>query len=127
DGVNVSSWEPRGNGTNFQFGASMQSLEPHRNDLVILRSIDFATSNKTNYNVNDQQITANPHNLGIAHMLTASQMIVRVQNRANHVTNSTAGSPSIDQAIAQAISGETKLRSLELSVESTTSKLEPMV
>lgn len=127
DGVNVSTWEPRGEGTDFQFGSSMQALEPHRDDLVILRGIDFATSNKTNYNVNGQQITANPHDLGMAHMLTASQMVVRVQGRADHVTNGTAGGPSIDQAIAQAIGGETKLRSLELGVESTTSKLEPMV
>jgi hypothetical protein len=121
DGVNPSTWEPKGDGTNFTFGSSMTSLEPHREDLVILRGVNFETSYRTT------DAKANPHDLGMAHMLTASQMIVRAKGRADHVTNGTAGGPSIDQAIAQAIGGETKLRSLELGVESTTSKLEPMV
>jgi hypothetical protein len=47
--------------------------------------------------------------------------------RAGHILDGTAGGPSVDQVIAQKIGGETKLRSLELGVESTISDLEPMV
>ncbi len=121
DGVNPSTWEPQGEGTNFTLRSGLQPLEAHRDDIVILRGIDMETSYRTT------DAKANPHDLGMAHMLTASQMIVRAKGRADHVTNGTAGGPSIDQAIAQAIGGETKLRTLELGVESTTSKLEPMV
>lgn len=127
DGINTKTWEPTGEGTGFQLSTSLKALEPHRDDIVILRGVDFATSNKPSFNVNGGQINANPHDLGMAHMLTASHMVVRAQGRADHVTNGTAGGPSIDQAIAQVIGGQTKLRSLELGVESTTSKLEPMV
>jgi hypothetical protein len=69
----------------------------------------------------------NPHDLAMAHMLTGIRMQGSTFGRAGHVLDGTAGGPSVDQAIAQVIGGETKLRSLELGVQSTISNLEPMV
>ncbi len=118
NGVRTNTWEPTGEGANFQLSQALQPLEPHRDDLVILRGIDAETSYMQN---------GNPHDLAMAHMLTASRMQVRATGRADHVIDGTVGGPSIDQAIAQAIGNDTRLRSLELGVESTTSVLEPMV
>lgn len=117
-GVAPNTWEPSGDGTNFTLGQSLQALEPHRDDLVILRGIDAETS---------YMQEGNPHDLAMAHMLTATRMQVRAVGRADHVVDGTVSGPSIDQAIAQAIGNDTRLRSLELGVESTTTVLEPMV
>jgi hypothetical protein len=117
-GVAPRLWEPTGEGTDFELSKCLEALTPHRDDLVFLRGIDAKTSTM-------QQ--GNPHDLAMAHMLTADLMQVRRVGRADHVVDGTVSGPSIDQAIAEAIGGETRLRSLELGVESTTSKLEPMV
>lgn len=117
-GVAPNVWEPSGEGSSFSLSAPLAPLEPHKNDLVILRGIDAETS---------YMQEGNPHDLAMAHLLTASRMIVRRLGRADHVVDGTVSGPSIDQAIAQAIGGETRLRSLELGVESTTTVLEPMV
>lgn len=117
-GIAPNTWEPTGEGTSFELGQSIQPLTPHRDDLVILRGIDAATSYMQD---------GNPHDLAMAHLLTAMRMQVRQLGRADHVVDGTAGGPSIDQTIAQAIGNDTRLRSLELGVEATTSVLEPMV
>lgn len=117
-GVAPNGWEPTGDGTSFELGRNLQPLTPHRDDLVLLRGIDAETS---------YMQEGNPHDLAMAHMLTASRMQVRRVGRADHVVDGTVSGPSIDQAIAQAIGNDTRLRSLELGVESTTTVLEPMV
>jgi hypothetical protein len=93
-------------------------LTVHRDDLVVMRGINAETS---------YMEQGNDHDLSMAHMLTAMRMRVNSTGRAGHVIDGTVGGPSIDQVIAQTIGGETKLRSLELGVESTTPALEPMV
>ena len=118
NGVIPDAWTPSGGETDFVLGPTLEPLDPHRDDLVILRGINAETSYMQN---------GNPHDLSMAHMLTAMRMRVDSTGRAGHVINGTAGGPSIDQVIAQAIGGETSLRSLELGVESTVTKLEPMV
>jgi hypothetical protein len=118
NGMLPNTWEPKGGETDFEFSQALQPLAPHRDDLVILRGVDAETSYMQD---------GNPHDLGMAHMLTAMRMQVRRVGRADHVVDGTAGGPSIDQAIAQAIGNDTRLRSLELGVEATTSVLEPMV
>ncbi len=117
-GVAPNVWEPSGEGSTFTLSQALQPLLPHQNDLVILRGIDAATS---------YMQEGNPHDLAMAHLLTASRMQVRRVGRADHVVDGTVSGPSIDQAIAQAIGNDTRLRSLELGVESTTTVLEPMV
>lgn len=121
DGIAKNTWEPKGDGVGYELGSGLQALAPHKDDLVFLRGIGMETSYLAS------ESSRNPHDLGMAHLLTASKMRVRQTGRADHVTDGTASGPSIDQAIAQAIGGETRLRSLELGVESTASVLEPMV
>ncbi len=118
NGVIVDSWKPTGGETDFVLSPTLEPLQPHRDDIVVLSGVGAETSYMQN---------GNPHDLSMAHMLTAMRMRVNSLGRADHVISGTAGGPSIDQALAQAIGGETKLRSLELGVESTTSALEPMV
>jgi hypothetical protein len=117
-GAIMSNWKPTGGETDFVLSPALQPLEAHRGDLVVLSGIDAATSYMQD---------GNPHDLSMAHMLTAMRMKVNKLGRADHVVNGTVGGPSIDQAIAKVIGGQTKLRSLELGVESTTTALEPMV
>jgi hypothetical protein len=118
NGVIPANWRPTGGVTDFVLSPALQPLAAHRDDLVVLGGINVETS---------YMQAGNPHDLGMAHMLTAMRMRVNSTGRGGHVINGTAGGRSIDQAIAAAIGGETKLKSLELGVESTTSALEPMV
>jgi hypothetical protein len=118
NGVIPANWKPTGGVTDFVLSPALQPLAAHRDDLVVLGGIDVETSYMQD---------GNPHDLAMAHMLTAMRMRVNSTGRGGHVINGTAGGRSIDQAIATAIGGETKLKSLELGVEATTSVLEPMV
>lgn len=117
-GVIPANWKPTGGVTDFVLSPALQPLAEHREQLVVLGGIDVKTS---------YMQVGNEHDLAMAHMLTAMRMRVNGTGRGGHVINGTAGGPSIDQAIAAAIGGETKLKSLELGVEATTSVLEPMV
>jgi hypothetical protein len=118
NGVMMNQWKPTGGETDFVLSPTLAPLAEHRDDLVVLSGINAETSYMQD---------GNPHDLSMAHMLTAMRMRVNALGRADHVINGTAGGPSIDQEIAKAIGNDTKLRSLELGVESTASVLEPMV
>lgn len=118
NGVIERDWLPSGTETDFVLGPSLAPLEPHRNDLVVLHGLNAETS---------YMQTANEHDLAMAHMLTAMRMRGSQVGRAGHIVDGTAGGPSIDQALAASIGGDTKLRSLELGVASTITDLEPMV
>lgn len=117
-GAIMNNWKPTGGETDFQLSPALLPLADHRDDLIVLSGIN----NETSY-----MQGGNDHDLAMAHMLTAMRMKINQLGRANHIVNGTVGGPSIDQAIAAAIGGQTKLRSLELGVESTTTGLEPMV
>src|SRR6187399_3577532 len=117
-GVIESNWLPTGSETDFALGTSLAALEPHKSDIVVLHGLDAETS---------YMQSGNEHDLAMAHMLTAMRMRGSQVGRAGHIVDGTAGGASIDQALAAAIGGETKLRSLELGVASTITDLEPMV
>ena len=72
---------------------------------------------------------ANVHDQGMTHMLTAIPLVQgpSAPGRAGHFVDGSAGGPSIDQHIAQAIGGTTLLRSLELGVNSKDTFLELLV
>jgi hypothetical protein len=118
NGVIEKDWTPSGGETDFKLGAELASLEPHRNEIVILRGLN----NETSY-----MQDGNPHDLAMGHLLTCMRMQVKGLGRAGHIVDGTAGGPSIDQVLAKTIGNDTKLRSLELGVQSTTTDLEPMV
>ncbi len=118
NGLIEKDWLPTGGQTDFVLGKELSALTPHRNEIVILHGLN----NETSY-----MQDGNPHDLSMAHMLTAMRMKVNGLGRAGHVIDGTAGGPSIDQALAKEIGNDTKLRSLELGVQSTITDLEPMV
>lgn len=118
NGVIEKDWTPTGGEKDFTLSKTLAPLEAHKQDLVILKGLNAESSYLQE---------GNPHDLAMAHMLTGMRMQGSKFGRAGHILDGTAGGPSIDQALAKAIGNDTKLRSLELGVESTISDLEPMV
>lgn len=118
NGVIDPDWVPQGGETDFTLSTSLAPLQAHRNDIVVLHGLNAETS---------YMQEGNPHDLAMAHMLTGMRMQGSTFGRAGHILDGTAGGPSIDQALAKVIGNDTKLRSLELGVQSTISDLEPMV
>jgi hypothetical protein len=109
--------------TEFGLSPILSPLEPFKNDLVVLRGMNFESS-QSKYGP-----IANVHDQGMTHMLTATGLVKGPAGagRANHFLDGSAGGPSIDQHIAEAIGGTTLLPSLELGVESTDTFLETLV
>jgi hypothetical protein len=119
NGTIMDQWQPEGGETDFTLSPILTALEPHRDDLLIMRGLN----NEASY-IYDP----NAHDTSMATMLTADALVVGPSGtgRAGHVLDGTANGPSIDQQIAGVIGSETKLPSLELGVQSTTTILEPM-
>jgi hypothetical protein len=118
NGVIDADWTPTGGEKDFVLSTALAPLAPHRSDINIVQGLNAETSYM-------QQ--GNPHDLAMAHMLTGMRMQGSSFGRAGHILDGTAGGPSVDQALAKLIGGDTKLRSLELGVQSTITDLEPMV
>jgi hypothetical protein len=109
--------------TDFTLSPILQPLAGHQQDIVVLRGVSME-STQGKYGP-----IANVHDQGMTHMLTAIPLIKGPAGagRANHFLDGSAGGPSIDQHIAQAIGGSTFLPSLELGCESTDTFLELLV
>jgi hypothetical protein len=109
--------------TEFTLSPILEPLQPFKNDIVILRGMNFESS-QSKYGP-----IANVHDQGMTHMLTGIGLVKGPAGagRANHFLDGSAGGPSIDQHIAAAIGQQTLLPSLELGVESTDTFLETLV
>jgi hypothetical protein len=109
--------------TDFTLSRMLKPLEPFQNDIVVLRGVSMESTNGKYGPI------ANVHDQGMTHMLTATGLVKGPAGagRANHFLDGSAGGPSIDQHIAQAIGGQTLLPSIELGVESTDTFLETLV
>ena len=118
NGVIDADWTPTGGQKDFVLSTALAPLAPHRADINIVQGLNAETS---------YMQEGNPHDLAMAHMLTGMRMKSTTVGRAGHSVDGTAGGPSIDQALAKVIGSDTKLRSLELGVQSTITDLEPMV
>jgi hypothetical protein len=118
NGVIDADWTPKGGEKDFTLSAALSPLAPHRADINIVQGLNAETT---------YMQEGNPHDLAMAHMLTGMRMRGGNFGRAGHILDGTAGGPSVDQALAKVIGGATKLRSLELGVQSTITDLEPMV
>ena len=118
NGVIDADWTPAGGEKDFTLSTALAPLAPHQGDINIIQGLNAETSYM-------QQ--GNPHDLAMAHMLTGMRMQGSTFGRAGHILDGTAGGPSVDQALAKVIGSATKLRSLELGVQSTITDLEPMV
>lgn len=119
NGMIKDQWQPSGGESDFTLSPILSSLEPHRDDLLIMRGLNNDASYIYGPNAHDTSMTT---------LLTADAMLVGPSGtgRAGHVLDGTAAGPSIDQEIARVIGGQTKFSSLELGVQSTTTILEPM-
>jgi hypothetical protein len=113
NGTIKDQWQPAGSETSFTLSPILKPLEPHQSDLLILRGLD----NEASY-----LYEPNAHDTSMATMLTGDKLLVGPSGtgRAGHVLDGTCAGPSIDQEIARVIGGATKLPSLELGVQSTT-------
>lgn len=119
NGTIKDQWQPTGTETNFTLSPILQPLTGSESDLLIMRGLN----NEASY-----IYEPNAHDASMATMLTADKLVLGPSGtgRAGHVLDGTSNGPSIDQEIARIIGGATKLPSLELGVQSTTTILEPM-
>jgi hypothetical protein len=119
NGTIKDQWQPSGTETSFTMSPILKPLETHQSDLLIMRGLN----NEASY-IYDP----NAHDTSMATMLTGNALVIGPSGtgRAGHVLDGGAAGPSIDQEIARVIGGTTKLPSLELGVQSTTTILEPM-
>ncbi len=120
NGSIMDQWQPSGSETNFTLSPILSPLQAHKEDLLILRGLN----NEASY-VREM----NAHDFSMSTMLTGNFLRGGPSGLGNfgHILDGTVDGPSIDQEIARAIGSETKLPSLELGVQSTTTILDPMV
>ena len=120
NGMIKDAWQPTGTESSFTLSPILTPLAAHQSDMLIMRGL----SNEASYIYG-----ANAHDTSCTTMLTADKLMVGPSGtgRAGHVLDGNCHGPSIDQEIARVIGGATKIPSLELGVQSTTTILEPMV
>ncbi|HXI58678.1 MAG TPA: DUF1552 domain-containing protein [Polyangia bacterium] len=121
NGTVMNSWKPTGSETAFTLSPILSPLQSHVSDLLIIPGLN-----------NEMSYTSpggNPHDQGMGTLMTGVGMKIGPSGlgRAGHIVDGSAGGPSVDQVIAKAIGGDTKLSSLALGVDSTSTILEPMV
>lgn len=113
--------------TSFNLSPVLSPLEALKPNINVLRGVSME-STQSKYGP-----VANVHDQGMTHMLTAIGLVEGPSGagRASHFVDGSAGGPSIDQHIAQAMSQavgpKTLLPSLELGVNSKDTFLELLV
>jgi hypothetical protein len=106
NGTIFQNWVPTGGETDFVLSPILQPLEAFRSDLVVVSGLF------------QQGGGGDGHQNGIGGMLTGQSLNPGpFQGGANSGTSGWAGGISVDQRIAAAIGGTTRLRSLELGVQ----------
>ena len=116
NGTIVDRWTPVGGEYDFVLddptdpGRILAPLQPRRDELLILGGVHMHSR--------DHGPGGNPHDLGMGHMLTATDLVVGPSGvgEFSHLPDGSAGGPSIDQVVADAISEDTAYRSLEFGV-----------
>lgn len=117
-GVIAGDFWPTGTESAFELNVNMQPLLAHKEQLVVLHGLSALSS---------ELQTANPHDVAMVHLLTATAFTGSLLGKFTHLLDGTAGGPSVDQVIANHIGGDTQLRSLELGVESSITAHPPLV
>jgi hypothetical protein len=103
NGANMFDWTPAEEGTGFTFSPSLKPLEPFRDHTLVVTGLD-------NYQATDQG------DVGGQHPRAAPGFMTCVHPKQTEGADVQAGT-SVDQVIAQHIGNETKLPSLEVSVD----------
>lgn len=103
NGAIMDRWKPKGEGRDFELNESMQSLQQHRNDLLILTGLT------------QHHARANGDGGG-DHARNASAFLTGAQPRKTSGADIEVGI-SIDQAVAKRVGNQTRLPSLELGID----------
>ena len=103
NGVNVDQWAPKGAGKSFQLSPTLQPLEKHKDDLLVLTDLWNAGS-----------VGGDGHYVKTAGFLTGTTITKTTGKDLR------AGGVSMDQLAAQKVGRETPLPSLELGIEPVT-------
>ncbi len=100
-GVNVDAWVPPSDGSNYEPSPTLRALAPVREHVLVLSGL----------NARDGEVGANGHPLGTAPWLSSAP--INDKDRGGYCTD-----VSVDQLIAAAVGGGTRLPSLELGCDS---------
>lgn len=136
NGVTMASWAPTGEGTGFGFSRILQPFEAYRNDLMVLSGLGHdqprgPRQQDPDEAVPQQQATPPPAPAGAAgevlipgqpggHATAGSLYLTGVRPKKTIGMDVQSGT-SVDQIVAAALSGKTRLPSLELSCDDTRS------
>jgi hypothetical protein len=105
NGTVYDAWLPSGGETDFELSPILAPLEAHKNDLVIVEGLT------------QQGGGGDGHQNGMSGMLTGAALLPgRFAGQGSAPAGWSEG-PSVDQRIAEATSGATAFRSLELGVQ----------
>jgi hypothetical protein len=108
NGIVHSEWKPRGSGRDFEFSPNLRPLEPLREQLTILTGLDHAQAENFGDGTGDHPRSSAAWLTGVhAYDRTRPGVEVRLATSA-------------DQLAAEALGKTTRLRSLELSVDTAT-------
>jgi hypothetical protein len=105
NGTLPDQWAPTGGETDFVLSPILSPLADHRADLVVIQGLD------------QQGAGGDGHQNGIGGMLTGAALNPGPFAGVGAPPAGWASGPSVDQRIADAIAGASKLRSLELGVQ----------
>jgi hypothetical protein len=103
NGVNVDQWAPKGAGKNFQLSPTLQPLEQHKDNLLVLTEL-----------MNAGSLGGDGHYVKTSGFLTGTTITKTTGKDLR------AGGVSMDQLAAQKVGRETPLPSLELGIEPVT-------
>ncbi len=101
----LPAWTPTGSERGFELSPILSPLAEHQDDLVVIRGLY------------QQGGGGDGHQNGMGGMLTGQSLNSGPFGGQQAPPAGWAAGPSVDQRIADAIGGETKLRSLELGVQ----------
>ena len=105
NGTIESNWAPVGSETDFALGPILKPLEPHQDDLVIVRGL---------YQMGEN---GDGHQNGIGGMLTGAPLLPGKFAGQGVAPTGWSSGPSVDQRAAELIGRDTAFRSLELGVQ----------
>ena len=107
NGTVMKHWRPSGSEDAFTLPRILQPLEPHKEDIVVLDGVDALSA---------YHGPGDAHQKGTGQALTGTELQEGKFKGSTDFTAGWADGISIDQKIADAISGSTKFRSLEFGV-----------
>jgi hypothetical protein len=107
NGTVPENWTPSGTESTFQLSPILQPLAPHQSDILVLDGLDALSAYKG---------PGDAHQKATGQCLTGTELQEGTFAGADGLSAGWANGISVDQAIANHVGKETRLRSLELGV-----------